>query len=37
MNRVSLGHEEIMDSKGKDRESGSEEALLFAKIKGLYF
>jgi hypothetical protein len=23
MNRVSLGHEEIMDSKGKDRESGS--------------
>jgi hypothetical protein len=23
MNQVSLGHEEIMDSKGKDRESGS--------------
>jgi hypothetical protein len=23
MNRVSLGHEEIMGSKGKDRESGS--------------
>jgi hypothetical protein len=23
MNKVSLGHEEIMDSKGKGRESGS--------------
>jgi hypothetical protein len=23
MNRVSLGHEEIMDTKRKDRESGS--------------
>jgi hypothetical protein len=28
MNRVSLGHEEIMDLKGKDRESDSASILL---------
>jgi hypothetical protein len=28
MNRDSLGHEEIMDSKGKDRESGSKLAIV---------
>jgi hypothetical protein len=29
MKQVSLGHEEIMDSKGKDRESGSKQMATF--------